>query len=184
MEPLTILANTTAPSGGASTPLWVTILVGVVGAVATLLVALAGAIAKDRARRRENHATAVRTLIGWNELPYQIRRRLSDAPAEIARLRDIAHTLQQDVSYHETLLTSENQHLGQAYASAAAAIRERAGAFISQAWATPPAAGPESQVLGDDWGPGPPTGDLQKFLDELPYRFGWRRLLPRKVRRR
>ncbi len=181
MELLISLAAT-PPAGGASTPLWVTVAVGVAGAVAAMLVALVGAIAKDRARRRENHAAAVKTLIGWHELPYQIRRRLNDSDAEVSRLRDLAHTLQQDISYFETLLTSESEHLGRAYAAAAAGIKTRGGDFIKEAWRTPPAEGPEGQVI-DDWGPGSPHGDLLAFLDEVPMRFGWRRLVPRGRRR-
>lgn len=181
MEPLIVLAKAAAATSAATTPLWVTVLVGIVGAVATLLVALGGAIAKDRARRRENHAAAVRTLIGWRELPYQLRRRVDDSDSEIARLRDLAHTLQRDISYYETLLTSENRHLGRAYAAAAGAIKQDASDHIKDAWTGPPADGPAGQVL-DNWGPGAPNGKLQVLLDELPWRFGWRRLVPRSFR--
>lgn len=180
MEPLIILAAT-SPATGASTPLWVTVLVGLAGAVATMLVTLGGAIAKDRSRRRETHAAAVKTLIGWHEFAYQVRRRLNDSDAEIARLRDVAHTLQQEISYYEVLLTSENEHLGRAYGEAAAGIKARSSDFIREAWRSLPAGKPEGQVL-EDWGPGPPNGDLRALLDELPMRFGWRRLVPRRLR--
>lgn len=181
MEPLNVLAMAESTSS-ASTPWWVTVFVGAIGAVATLLVALGGAIAKDRARRREIHASAARTLIGWNELPYQIRRRLSDNENEIGRLRDLAHSLQQDISYYDTLLTSEGRALGKAYSEATKAVKLRTKDSIAEAWQTPPAAGPGGMVL-DGWGPGMTNDDLRPFLQELPYRFGWRRLIPRWARR-
>ena len=182
VDPLIIQAA--ASSGaGATTPLWVTVAVGVAGAVATLLVALGGAIGKDRSRRRENHAAAVRSLLAWHELPYQIRRRLNDEYEEIARLRDLGHALQQDLTYYEALLTSENPHLGRAYTDAKAAIKEATSDAIAEAWQSPPADGPTGQVL-NGWGPGAPADALQALLDELPRRFGWRRAIPRWVRGR
>lgn len=181
MEPLIVLAKEATATSAATTPLWVTVLVGIGGALATLLVALGGAMAKDRARRRENHAAAVRTLIGWHELPYQIRRRVDDSDTEIARLRDLAHGLQQRICYYEALLTSENKHLGRAYADAAAAIRQGASDHIKDAWNGPPADGPAGQDL-NNWGPGAPNSTLHVLLDELPWRFGWRRWVPRRLR--
>lgn len=182
MDPLIIQAAASS-GGGATTPLWVTVAVGVAGAAATLLVALGGAIGKDRSRRRKNHAAAVRTLLAWHELPYQIRRRLNDDGEEIARLRDLGHALQQDLAYYEALLTSENAHLGRAYTDAKAAIKEATRDDIAEAWQSPPANGPDGQVL-DGWGPGAPADALHALLDELPWRFGWRRSIPRWARGR
>lgn len=180
MDPL-IFKAAASSGGGATTPLWVTVAVGVAGAVATLLVALGGAIGKDRSRRRENHAAAVRALFAWHELPYQIRRRLNDEDEEIARLRDLGHALQQDLAYYEALLTSENAHLGRAYTDAKAAIKEATRDVIAEAWQSPPAGGPDGQVL-NGWGPGAPASALPSLLDELPWRFGWRRAVPRWAR--
>jgi hypothetical protein len=181
VDPLTIQAA--ASGGGATTPLWVTVAVGVAGAAATLLVALGGAIGKDRSRRRETHAAAVRTLLAWHEMPYQIRRRLNDEDEEISRLRDLGHALQQDLAYYEALLTSENAHLGRAYIDAKAAIKGATCDVIAEAWRAPPADGPDGQVL-NGWGPGAPADALQTLLDELPWRFGWRRAIPHRVRGR
>ena len=180
MELLTVPVAT-GSSGSGSVPLWVTVLVGVAGAIATTFVALSGAIARERARRRENHAAAMRALLGWHELPYQIRRRVNDSDTEIARLRDLAHALQQDISYSQALLASESRHLGEAYARATAGVKRATGEHIKDAWRNPPGGGPEGQVL-DEWGPGSPNGDLQCLFDELPWRFGWRRLVPRRIR--
>ncbi len=178
-----LIIQAAASGTGATTPLWVTVAVGVAGAAATLLVALGGAIGKDRSRRRENHAAAVRTLLAWHELPYQIRRRLNDDDEEIGRLRDLGHALQQDLAYHEALLVSENAHLGRAYTDAKIAIKEATRDYVAEAWQSPPANGPDGQVL-DGWGPGAPADALHALLNELPWRFGWRRAIPRWVRGR
>lgn len=180
MEPL-ISPLAAAASDSASLPLWVTVLVGVAGAIATTFVALSGAIARDRTRRRENHAAAMRALLGWHELPYQIRRRVNDSDTEIARLRDLAHGLQQDISYYKALLFSENRHLGRCYEQATDGIKTATSEHIKDAWQAPPGNGPAGQVL-DGWGPGRPNGDLQLLFDELPWRFGWRRVVPRRWR--
>jgi hypothetical protein len=180
---LLIIQAAAASSGGATTPLWVTVAVGVAGAAATLLAALGGAIGNDRSRRRENHAAAVRTLLAWHELPYQIRRRLTDEDEEIARLRDLGHALQQDLAYHEALLRSENAHLGRAYSDAKTAIKEATRDAIAEAWQAPPADRPDGQVL-NGWGPGAPADALQTLLHELPWRFGLRRAFPRWARGR
>lgn len=164
-----------AQQAGSTTPLGVTVAVGVAGAVATLLVAVGGALAKERSRRREMYANAVRALIGWAEYPYQIRRRTSDNVDELARLRDCGHDLQQDLEYFSSVLSADKPFLGDLYTDVAARIKRRTGPWIQQAWESQPVTDPEAMNL-NGWGPHPPEAELRVLRQAIRNRFGWKRL--------
>lgn len=165
-----VLANTH------TVPLWATILVGVAGAGAALLVALAGRISEERNRRRDLYAEAVKTLIAWTEYPFQVRRRTSDEPDELRRLVDRGHDLQEGLAYHETWLAADKAFLGDLYGDVVARVKERTHDPIADAWTGPPRDSPTKMNLGDWWTPDF-TEELDTLRGAIANRFGWRRLL-------
>lgn len=165
-----ILAAQTGGADGWATP----VLVAVVGATATLLVAIGGAVARERRRRREMYAGAVRVLIGWIEYPYQVRRRTSDDAEELGRLRDIGHELQQDLAYQQALLTGDSKNLGDLYGAVVARVKAQTAPWLAEAWRSAPVSEPAGMILGD-WGAGVFHGELATLRTAIGARFGWRR---------
>ena len=162
----------------ADTSLWPAVigLIGVtVGGVLTWILGRRGE-ATDR--RRAGYAAAMSTLVAYTEYPFRIRRRTSDDPAELHRVAEVGHDLQQELRCHEAWIASESRKVGKVYADARRGLAAVLGATCNDAWASPPieaAAG--MNLVG--WGPDPAIAraHVERFESALACRFGWRRAL-------
>jgi len=172
------MAATTTVSDWTKT-VGVPITVAIIGLAGSLIVAVMtfifSRIADASARRRDGYAAATRTLVAYCEYPWRIRRRTSDAPDELARLADLGHGLQQDLSYYESWTRSENNWVGRVFAE----VRQDLAAVIApvckEAWQGSPVTSAAWMTLGD-WGPCGLDEPLQRFQTAVAFRFGWRRL--------
>lgn len=165
-----------AEATAASTPLWVTLVVGLAGATATGAVYVAGRIAQERNRRRDLYGRAVRAVIAWTEYPYQIRRRVSDAPQVLAQLVATGHQLQQDLAYFHTWLATDKPSLGNLYGDVVQNVKERCGESLEDAWAADPIMESSDMVLSG-WGPEDCAPEIDRLQKGTAARFGWRRVV-------
>lgn len=177
---MTHLLSDTTRLIASTTPTWMTVLVGIAGAAGAILVALMGGIASGRARRREVHAAAMQTVIAWVELPYRIRRRTSNDAGDLAELRELMHDLQERLSYYQALLAAESPRLGKAFAATVDEVKREYGAWIREAWESPPVSDPSDMNL-NGWGPKRQPSAIDDLRVALRYRFGLRRLVPARL---
>lgn len=142
----------------------------------TVLGLAAGRWAEERNRRREGHAAAIRALVAWSEYPYRVRRRTSDDPAELRRLADLGHDLQEQLQCHRTWVRAESRRVGDTYDAAIATLKSRSGDALNDAWSSAPIAHASEMNLAG-WGPGDVDDIVTRVNDAIMWRFGWRRIL-------
>ena len=151
-------------------------VVAVVGALfAVLLTAYCTAMAKRSAERSVRYSVMVATLTSWAEMPYRVRRRLSDDPAVAQPLMDRFHDLQEQLALDGAQLAAECPWLFKRHVLAVRTVRDAVRPFIVEAW-DGPAGGVDAMNL-KGWGPTGCTQAIEAFQAELRYRFGWRRAL-------
>jgi hypothetical protein len=151
-------------------------LLGLVGVLATVAVStISGRWAQATNRRRDAYAAAVKTLVGWAEYPYRIRRRTSDDPNELARLVGIGHDLQEQLRCHQTWIATESHRVAGVYREALAAITAQVAPACNDAWASPPITTSADMNLGD-WGPHDTLPSILRLQSAIAGRFGWRRV--------
>lgn len=165
-----------AEATAASTPWWVTLVVGLAGATATGAVYVAGRIAQERNRRRDLYSRAVRAVIAWVEYPYKIRRRTSNDPEVLAELAATGHRLQQDLAYFQTWLATDKSSLGILYGDVVRNVKMRCSAALDEAWSADPVDEPTDMVL-NGWGPQDCSAEIQRLQKGIGARFGWRRIV-------
>jgi hypothetical protein len=151
-------------------------VIGLIGALGAAAVSFAFTRLSDAAaRRRDGYAEATRDLLAWAEYPFRIRRRTSDDPAELTRLANKGHELQEALRYRQAWTAAENPWLGQVFAE----IRSDLGAIVGpacvEAWNTAPVTAAAGMNL-NGWGPPDVEPHLARFETALRFRFGWRRL--------
>jgi hypothetical protein len=94
----------------------------------------------ERSRVRAALADAFAAYAAYKELPYAIRRRRADTPAEErVRLSEILRKIQTDLAYHQAWTAAESEVVGTAYAELVRETRKIAGAAMHEAWAAPAA---------------------------------------------
>jgi hypothetical protein len=151
-------------------------LLGLVGVIATVAVStISGRWAQATNRRRDAYAAAVKTLVGWAEYPYRIRRRTSDDPNELARLVGIGHDLQEQLRCHQTWIATESHRVAGVYREALATIAAQVAPACNDAWASPPITTSADMNLGD-WGPHDILPSILRLQSAIACRFGWRRV--------
>lgn len=151
-------------------------VVAVVGALlAVLLTAYCTALARRSAERSARYSVMVGTLTSWAEMPYRVRRRLSDDPAVVQPLMDKFHDLQEQLALDSAQLAAECQWLFKRHVLAARTVRDAVRPFIVEAW-DDAARGVDAMNL-NGWGPTGCTQAIEVFQAELRYRFGWRRVV-------
>ncbi|MEU0107595.1 hypothetical protein ABZ313_19810 [Streptomyces sp. NPDC006251] len=90
----------------------------------------------DRLRTAFSEAFAAHSA--YKEMPYAIRRRRSDAPAEErVRLSEALRDIQANLSYHLAWTKIESETVGAAYAELIQELRRTAGAAMHAAWEAP-----------------------------------------------
>jgi hypothetical protein len=151
-------------------------LLGLVGVIATAAVSIiSGRWAQATNRRRDAYAAAVKTLVGWAEYPYRIRRRTSDDPNELARLVGIGHDLQEQLRCHQTWIATESHRVAGVYREALEVITAQVAPACNDAWAYPPITSSADMNLGD-WGPQDILPSILRVQSAIACRFGWRRV--------
>lgn len=94
---------------------------------------------EERDRLRTAFAEAFAAHSAYKEMPYAIRRRRSDAPAEErVRLSETLREIQANLSYHLAWTEIESAAVGAAYAELIKELRKTAGAAMRAAWEAPP----------------------------------------------
>lgn len=150
-------------------------LLGII--VTAALGAALGRWAEATNRRRAQYADAVAALVAWAEYPYRIRRRTSDDPAELGRLRDLGHDLQERLRSNHTWMTTENATGGNTYRKVWQLISAQTAPAAKDAWNHPPVTSAAGMNL-NGWGPGDPSDVLDLLQHVIATRFGYRRVMP------
>jgi hypothetical protein len=151
-------------------------LLGLVGVITTAAVSIiSGRWAQATNHRRDAYAAAVKTLVGWAEYPYRIRRRTSDDPGELARLVGIGHDLQEQLRCHQTWIATESHRVAGIYREALEVITAQVAPACNDAWASPPITTSADMNLGD-WGPRDILPSILRVQGAIAGRFGWRRV--------
>ncbi|TDC46590.1 hypothetical protein E1212_26505 [Jiangella ureilytica] len=148
--------------------------------IAGLITSVLGNLRAAAAARREGYANAVRSLIARGEYPYRVRRRVSDEPDVLAALVGRGHDLQEQLAACRTWVNSEHRALGELFDKALADIDANVKQATADAWNQAPMATASGMNL-NGWGPGDQRPHLARLERAIAYRFGWRRLLPRKL---
>lgn len=163
-------------------PTWLETLgtTGIVALVGGLLVVLLTAYCTGLAKRKQDrsarYGVMVATLTSWAEMPYRVRRRLSNDTTVTQPLINRFHDLQEQLARDTAELAAECPWLFKRHRVAATEIRDCTKPFIAEAWDVEP-----TRVLGgmnlNVWGPTGCDTAIQSFQSELRFRFGWRRVI-------
>lgn len=109
--------------------------VALIGATATILVAILGALATyfsaKRERRRLLYGEATKAAVGWKEQLYRIRRRQAGQEADLVAS---FHDLQDRLTYHQAWIGSESKYMQRSYDLLVALVKEKTEPLITQAW--------------------------------------------------
>ncbi|MHB8085397.1 MAG: hypothetical protein ACYDHZ_06205 [Dehalococcoidia bacterium] len=112
------------------------------GAVSLIALALNAIISnwRDRiARQHQEFSKAFAACVAYEEFPYVVRRRRSNAPQdERVRISSELSIIQRELAYYSAWLAIESNDVSTAYETMVAKIREVVGAKIHEAWLTPP----------------------------------------------
>jgi hypothetical protein len=175
-----------AASGSSPPSAWVTVLLAVIGSslFATLIGGVITGLRISAAERRDRYASAVGHLVAWQELPYRIRRRTSDAAEVLKELADHGHDLQEKLAIDRAWIASESGRTAVFYDQACNLIRRTAGDAARDGWTKPPVTAPADMNLGGPLSPEMPleARHIDALNTAISWRFGWRRVLPRRAR--
>jgi hypothetical protein len=152
------------------------VLVASTAVLTVVLTALFGTGSGRRRVRQERYAVMVATLAGWAELPFRVRRRMSDDPTAIAVLVDRAHHLQEQMVLDAAELGADCPWLAARYEESRRTIQHESASHLNDAWSTPASGMPASMNLSG-WGPAGLDQAVAAFRSELRFRFGWRRAI-------
>jgi hypothetical protein len=164
---------------GGSDSLWEVLgSAGIFTASAAILVVLLkfamDASAGLNQRRRERYAELVAALVAWAELPFRVRRRVSDEPAVRAELAAQVHQLQERLVLGGAELAAECTWLSKRFDASLATIKFATAPFLAEAWQLSPIDSAEGMNLAG-WGPVGSEDIVRAWRSELRWRFGWRR---------
>lgn len=102
-----------------------------------------------RDRKRERYAETIQNLVAWYELPYRIRRRVSDDPSELLRVSQQAHKLQERMANDQAWVAMEQRIIGAEYVRCLQALREQVLPCAQKAWNSEPATEPKRMNVTD-----------------------------------
>jgi hypothetical protein len=149
VAPPALIAHTAAPavhtaaSGGGSTLLLGLVsgafLAALITASINIWLARRKSHEEERNRLRAAFAEAFATYSAYKELPYAIRRRRADQPAEERiRLSETLREIQSRLAYHQAWTLLESPAVGATYQDLVDRLRATAGLAMNQAWTAPP----------------------------------------------
>lgn len=124
------------------------VVAAVMGFVANIYFARRKSLEEERNTVRDRCASAQQAVFNYKELPYAIRRRNADSPAEErVRLSEIFRLIQSDLAYYEAWTIGESQALGDAFDQLLKQLRFQAGGACRAAWqAAPISSDPEMNI--------------------------------------
>jgi hypothetical protein len=165
-----------------STNVWLFVVITLLGSsvIAGFITSVLGNLRTAASARREGYANAVRSLIARAEYPYRVRRRVSDEPDVLASLVGRGHDLQEQLAACRTWVMSEHRLLGAMFEKALAEIDTTVKPATGDAWSQAPITTAGGMNLGG-WGPTDPWPHVAVLERAIGYRFGWRRLIPRRL---
>lgn len=115
------------------------VVAAVIGFVANTYFARRKSLEEERNTVRDCCASAQQAVFNYKELPYAIRRRNADSPAEErVRLSEIFRLIQSDLAYYEAWTIGESQALGDAFDKLLKQLRRQAGGACRAAWQAAP----------------------------------------------
>ncbi|MBF6422726.1 hypothetical protein IU436_29320 [Nocardia farcinica] len=164
-----------------NTPTYLTIATLVMGSsvLGGLMTAAITGMRDAASKRREGYAAAVKALVARAEYPYRVRRRPDDEPATLAELAKLGHDIQEQIAAARIWIQTENSRVAAIFIDCLRKIDTRVGPAASEAWQQPPISRANEMVLAG-WGPGSQDEHICRFGEAVRWRFGWRRLIPRR----
>lgn len=115
------------------------VLAAVIGFGANIYFARRKSLEEERNTVRDRCASAQQAVFNYKELPYAIRRRNADSPAEERiRLSEIFRLIQSDLAYYEAWTIGESQALGDTFDKLLGQLRRQAGGACRAAWQAAP----------------------------------------------
>jgi hypothetical protein len=152
-------------------------LIGLIATIASAAISFALSRWSDTStRRREGYSSATEELVAWAEYPYRIRRRTTDDPAELARLANLGHDLQEALRYRQTWVTAEDVWLARVFQEVRDDLAVALRPACADAWKSAPISRASEMNL-NGWGPVGANRHLERFERAVRFRFGWRRLV-------
>jgi hypothetical protein len=170
----------------------------VIAAAITAVFALVGVLVTVSAnqylarqdRLSKDFAEALTAVERYGELPYRIRRRQESTPEMRERLAEAIHEVQQDLLFHRSWIRIQSLQVAKTYDSLLRAMREEAGAAMTQAWNTAPITGDEDMPLGVGFRFPQMDAERDKYVEAVrrqlqfpPVRWARERLIPWLVER-
>lgn len=177
----TMILTQAATSAGSGQPSTLTIALAVLGSsvVAGLIGTVLGNTRANATARRDRYAQAVRSLVGWAEYPYRIRRRTSDEPATLTALADRGHALQEQLAESRAWIAAESRAMSEVFDGCLREITALVGPACGVAWQEVPIGTSAGMNLGD-FGPRGIDRIVARMECAVIYRFGFRRLMWRR----
>lgn len=144
-----------------------------------LITAAITGLRDSAAKRREGYAKAVKALVARVEYPYRVRRRTSDDPETLFELVKLGHDIQEQLASARIWIHTESSRVAAIFEDAISSIDTAVGPATSDAWNQQPIVNAsEMNLLG--WGAGGQDQYIKSFGRAVEWRFGWRRLAPRR----
>ena len=117
----------------------------------TLIVAitslLAAYLSSKRERRRTLYSEAVRSVLGWNEMVYRVRRRGAGQERELI---ERFHDLQDQLAFYRAWIGSESNIMKRSYDRLVTGVKENTEPLITSAWAADVRAIPGNSLPDDE----------------------------------
>lgn len=116
-----------------------TVVVAYIGLLGTLLTIAVNGYKARTARKREQFAEALSTVLEYWEFPYVVRRRRHDQPeAERVRISEAMRDVQRRLAFHQAWIRTESQTVSKVFDELVVQTRTVIGGQIRQAWESPP----------------------------------------------
>jgi len=111
-------------------------ITAVLALVGVLVAVAANQFLARQDRLRKDFAEALAAVERYGELPYRIRRRQGSTSEIRERLSETIHEVQKVLLFHRSWLRVQAPQVADVYDSLLRAMREEAGAAMTQAWNT------------------------------------------------
>jgi hypothetical protein len=157
------------------------IIAASITASVTLVVAitslLAAYLSSKRERRHTLYSEAVRSVLGWNEMVYRVRRRGAGQERELI---EKFHDLQDQLAFYRAWIGSESSVMKRSYDRLVTEVKGKTEPLITSAWAADVRAVPGNALPDDEH---PELSDLtDNFLRDVRSHLSpwpWRKIAVR-----
>lgn len=125
-----------------------TVIAAVVTGFVALLVFAGNQYQARKDQLRKDFAEALAAVERYAELPYRILRRQDSTPEIRGRVAELVHEVQQDILFYKSWVRIQSPEVAEVYDTLLRAMREEAGAAMTQAWNTAPITRDDDMPLG------------------------------------